>query len=143
MTKKLYRTAQGKTIDLGAIQLQNEQTRAVGNMKVNARGDLIDSLDRPIDSRTQQVEKQYRKQVSNVKDQPAQKSGPVTRKSQASVRPSTSVGEKSESVPVPQSDPTEDNATSGGLAAAIARARQIKQEPIRTAQQIAQNLNDD
>jgi hypothetical protein len=35
MTKSLYKTAQGKSIDMGALRLQNEKVRAVGNMKVN------------------------------------------------------------------------------------------------------------
>ena len=41
MTKDVYRTAQGKPLDMGALRLQNEQVRAVGNMKVNARGDIV------------------------------------------------------------------------------------------------------
>lgn len=64
MTSKVYRTAHGKTIDLGALQLKNEKVRAVGNMNVNARGDLLDSKNRPIDSRNQQVTKQYNKQTN-------------------------------------------------------------------------------
>ena len=32
---KMYRSSQGKGIDLGALLLQNETVRAVGNMNVN------------------------------------------------------------------------------------------------------------
>ena len=39
MTRKVYKSAMGQPIDLGALLLQNEQDRAVGNMNVNARGD--------------------------------------------------------------------------------------------------------
>lgn len=39
--KKVYRTAQGKTIDMDKLRLSNENTIAVGNMKVNARGDQL------------------------------------------------------------------------------------------------------
>lgn len=39
--KKVYRTAQGKTIDMDKLRLANEKTIAVGNMKVNARGDQL------------------------------------------------------------------------------------------------------
>ena len=67
MTQKTYRTAQGKIVDLGALQLRNENVRAVGNMPVNARGDLIDGNNRPIDTRNEQVARQYTKQTaSNV-----------------------------------------------------------------------------
>lgn len=71
MTKKVYRTAQGKTVDLGALQLQNETVRAVGNMGVNARGDRVNSKNQPVDSRTQQVNRAYKKQTSsNVSNDP-------------------------------------------------------------------------
>lgn len=39
--KTVYRTAQGNEIDLNKLINQNELTLAVGNKKVNARGDLI------------------------------------------------------------------------------------------------------
>ena len=41
MTK--YSTAMGKNIDMAALKAQNEKVRAVGNMNVNARGDVLDS----------------------------------------------------------------------------------------------------
>jgi glycine cleavage system H lipoate-binding protein len=67
MTQKVYKTAQGKTVDMGRLMLQNEKTRAVGNMKVNARGDLVDDMNNVISSKPQQVNKQYNKQVQNPK----------------------------------------------------------------------------
>jgi hypothetical protein len=51
MTNKVYRTAMGKPVDIGALLLQNETVRAVGNMSVNARGDVIDSRNKVIDSK--------------------------------------------------------------------------------------------
>jgi hypothetical protein len=63
MTSKVYKTANGKTIDLGSLALKNEHVRAVGNMKVNARGDLVDDMNNIIDSKTQQVNRQYNKQI--------------------------------------------------------------------------------
>jgi glycine cleavage system H lipoate-binding protein len=65
MTKSVYRTAQGKMIDMGKLVLQNESIKAVGNMNVNARGDLVDDHNRVIASKSQQVNKQYNRQVSN------------------------------------------------------------------------------
>ena len=40
---KTYRTANGKQVDFGALLLANEKAPALGNMNVNARGDLIDA----------------------------------------------------------------------------------------------------
>ena len=59
MTKAVYRTAQGKMIDMGALRLQNERVRAVGNMKVNARGDQIDDRGGVVATKPSQVNKQY------------------------------------------------------------------------------------
>lgn len=131
MTRKVYRTAQGKMVDLGALQLRNENVRSVGNMKVNARGDLIDSNNRAIDSRNQQVDRQYRRQTSNVANDS------VRSKRHAAVP----------DIPVPPEDfqddfvkPAEDAAPAAtGLAAAIARARKVKQEPLKTPREVAQH----
>ena len=118
MTQKTYRTAQGKIVDMGALQLKNENVRAVGNMSVNSRGDLIDGANRPIDTRNQQVARQYKKQISsNVSDSQVYSSS--RNKIQADI-------------PVPPED-FEDNFKKDkieipgeGLAAAIARAKQTK-----------------
>jgi hypothetical protein len=67
MTNKIYRSAQGKVVDLGALVLQNENTRAVGNMKVNARGDRIDENGKIIATRGEQVNKSINRTTSNVK----------------------------------------------------------------------------
>lgn len=61
MTNQVYKTAQGRQIDMGAIKLKHENERAVGNMKVNARGDILDGANQPIERREQQVRRQYKK----------------------------------------------------------------------------------
>lgn len=60
-----YRSAQGKTVDMGVLQKQNEQVRAVGNMSVNARGDLVDSNNQVIQNRNASVAGQYNRTVNN------------------------------------------------------------------------------
>lgn len=62
---KMYRTAQGKTIDMAALASKNETVRAVGNMKVNARGDTIDGNNKVILPATQRVNEMYAKTVGN------------------------------------------------------------------------------
>lgn len=69
MTKNVYKTAQGQQIDMGALILRNETERAVGNMNVNARGDIVDNQNRPIASRTEQVRRNYNRQT-NVSQAP-------------------------------------------------------------------------
>lgn len=144
MTRKIYRTAQGKMIDLGALQLRNENVRAVGNMSVNARGDLIDADNRPIDTKNKQVSRQYRKQTSNVTDQHVVSSGSTNYENKKSklVQKKSKTTAKS-SIPTPPEDfdddfdkpeTTEDDKSfEGGLAAAIARAREVRQKAIEAS----------
>ena len=40
-SRKTYRSMQGKEVDLDKLRVKNELTLAVGNAKVNARGDEI------------------------------------------------------------------------------------------------------
>jgi len=41
MSRKVYRTMQGKQIDLDALVSKNEAMPAVGNVRMNARGDEL------------------------------------------------------------------------------------------------------
>jgi hypothetical protein len=70
---KNYRSAQGKTVDMAALAAKNERTRAVGNMKVNARGDTIDATGKIILPVTQKVGEKYQKTVGNRSAQPVKK----------------------------------------------------------------------
>ena len=144
MTKKQYRSAMGKVVDMGALQLQNETVRAVGNMNVNARGDTLNSTNQIIDKKSQQVRRQYRRQ-SNVGTQEVATSNVALRKSN---QPASEVFEDSfddlpednnvvaedivaEPAPAPAYEPK------GGLAAAIARSRTVKQQLEKTPRQLA------
>lgn len=60
-----YRSALGKSVDMGSIASKNEHVRAVGNMKVNARGDTIDSQGRVVTPVTRKVSDGYQRTVSN------------------------------------------------------------------------------
>jgi hypothetical protein len=54
-----YKTARGKTIDMDKIKLANEQVTAVGNMKVNARGDKLGAGGKVIAGRNQVMDRVY------------------------------------------------------------------------------------
>jgi hypothetical protein len=202
MTNRVYRSAQGKMVDLGTIVLQNEHVRAVGNMKVNARGDKIDSLNQVIETRTERIQRHNDRTSTNVSSAPPQTSSKKTQpvktknKNKTKVQPQTQIqsrghAQDNEPDPVqetppapapivepprpveqrvvtqpppvarppvpaqPQSrapevdlknpvkpalSPAAGNPnTSGGLAGAIARSREIKQELDRTRRQKAQD----
>lgn len=63
MAGNIYKTANGKTVDMRSLALKNETVRAVGNMSTNARGDLLDDANQVILSKPQQVQQQYTNQV--------------------------------------------------------------------------------
>ena len=158
---KMYRSSQGKGIDLGALLLQNENVRAVGNMGVNARGDRIDNKGKSIDSRVQQKKRQYNKQIGPQDVAPAENSTSDTSNSQyvlpevvePKAVPKTDTAKKTPArkKTVKKSTPVIDESIidvepkaeakpkASGLADAIARAKQIKQEAIVPPRQAAQN----
>jgi hypothetical protein len=68
MTKDIHRSANGKQVDMGSLRLRNENVRAVGNMKVNARGDLVDDKNQVITPKNQQVNQNYNNQTKRPQD---------------------------------------------------------------------------
>jgi hypothetical protein len=60
-----YRSALGKSVDMRSITSRNESVRAVGNMKVNARGDTIDGQGNVLTPATKKVNDGYQRTVSN------------------------------------------------------------------------------
>jgi hypothetical protein len=85
---KQYRSAQGKTVDMAALAAKNERTRAVGNMKVNARGDTIDATGKIIVPVTQKVGQKYQATVGNRTAQPVKnKAKPAKEVAQPVVEP--------------------------------------------------------
>jgi hypothetical protein len=61
-----FKTAGGKTIDIDNLRLQNEKTIAVGNMKVNARGDQLGRGGEIITPKSQVMTQQYPKMQSPI-----------------------------------------------------------------------------
>ena len=55
----MYKTAQGKTIDMDKLMRQNELVPAVGNARVNARGDLIGAGGQISQGRNQLMDQVY------------------------------------------------------------------------------------
>lgn len=154
MSKKVYRTAQGKTVDLGALQLQNETVRAVGNMGVNARGDKVNPQNATVDSRNNKVSQHYKKQTrTNVVDDVVYDSKQAVKKQKKSatktqpqvesvVEEVTEVIEEEVVVAEPVAkEPVKVNKPKpvSGLAGAIAKAKSVKQEPMKTPRQISQS----
>ena len=64
--------ARGTSIDMNLLRKQNEKIRAISNVKLNARGDTIDSNNKVVQSINQRVQRQYDAQVQpkNVETPP-------------------------------------------------------------------------
>ena len=71
MAKK-YRTARGKIVDMDAIRLANEEVIAVGNMRVNARGDQLGKGGKIVKSRNEIMKAHYKKPTKAAVDELAQ-----------------------------------------------------------------------
>ena len=132
----------GKPVDMGALLLQNENIRAVGNMNTNARGDIIDSSNRVVETKSRQAQRKYRRQT-NVSAGPAT-SSTVSAKQQG-MESVVDINDtfddlfQDEPEPPPVTPVAENkSAPRSGLAAAIARSREVKQELEKTARQRAQ-----
>jgi hypothetical protein len=148
MTSKVYKTAQGKSVDLGTIMLQNEHVRAVGNMNVNARGDIIDSGNKVIETKNRQIQKQNA-QTTNVSSATVHTSTRAAKRAQAAQTTDPEIVDAPVDTPLPDVPvdtivtapaPVADIPTSGGgLAAAIARSKIVKQEKEKTAREMQQS----
>jgi len=66
-----YRTAQGKMVDMSQLAARNEKVRAVGNMNVNARGDIVDSHNKVITDNTKRVKASYQKIINEKQNNQA------------------------------------------------------------------------
>ena len=61
----IYRTAQGRSLDMSALAARHEKVRAVGNGKMNARGDIIDPEGRVVVPAGVKTTDRYSKTVGN------------------------------------------------------------------------------
>jgi hypothetical protein len=95
----IYRTAQGRPLDMASLAAKNEKTRAVGNMNVNARGDTIDSHGKVITPVTRKVGNRYNNSVAN----------PESNRARATVRPKPEASPEVDTTPaqVVEAEPVE------------------------------------
>ena len=69
--KRMYRTMQGRYIDIEKLRGANEDARAVGNMNVNARGDVLGRSGQVVETKQEVVKKYYEMPRGRVDDTPA------------------------------------------------------------------------
>ena len=93
--KRMYRTMQGRMIDIEQLRSANEDIRAVGNMNVNARGDILGPGGQIATPKADVIAKYYEQPKGRVDDTPI-------RMRQTPPRRVAPVSQVVESKPVPQ-----------------------------------------
>ena len=135
----------GKVVDMGALMLQNENIRAVGNMSANARGDKLDSANRVIDRKNQQIKRQQKKHVAPENLIPATSNAALRRAEVAEMKIDPmdnfdDLPEDTDTEVVPETAPVQETKVpQGGLAAAIAKAKTVQQTKLPTLREAAKS----
>ncbi len=68
--KKMYRSMQGRMIDVEKLRAANENVQAVGNMNVNARGDVLGAGGQVVTPKETIIKKYYEQPKGMVSDTP-------------------------------------------------------------------------
>jgi hypothetical protein len=69
--KRMYRTMQGRMVDIEKLRSANESVQAVGNMNVNARGDVLGAGGQVVTPKSQIIKKYYEQPKGMVSDTPS------------------------------------------------------------------------
>lgn len=68
--KRMYRTMQGRMVDIEKLRAANESVQAVGNMNVNARGDVLGRGGAVVTPKETVIKKYYEQPKGMVSDTP-------------------------------------------------------------------------
>jgi len=69
ITRKQHRSMRGKVVDMDLLRKKNELVPAIGNAKVNARGDELGPGGKIVKKREEIVKEFYEKNTKGVKDE--------------------------------------------------------------------------
>ena len=68
--KRMYRTMQGRMVDIEKLRAANESVQAVGNMNVNARGDVLGPGGAVVTAKEKVIQRYYEQPKGKVDDSP-------------------------------------------------------------------------
>ena len=68
--KRMYRTMQGRMVDIEKLRAANESVQAIGNMNVNARGDVLGAGGKIVTPKETIIKKYYEQPKGMVSDKP-------------------------------------------------------------------------
>jgi hypothetical protein len=136
---RVYKSARGKMIDIDQVKLANEDTVAVGNMRVNARGDQLGAGGQVVAGRNE-----IQDQVHAVDEAPYSPNDPATHAAQEAVAEQNNKNQMlhelarslvsqvaAEDIVIPDVNADTAAAPEGTLAAAVAKPAVVKQAPVQ------------
>jgi hypothetical protein len=131
---RIYKSARGKMVDMEAIKLANEDTIAIGNMKVNARGDKLGPGGRVDTGRNQIMDQVYAVNNSTghspndpevYAERQAQMDASKAEKLHNLANSLLTTVSEEDAVPA---NATQPSATRGSLASSVAKTKVVTQE---------------
>ena len=112
--RKLYRTMQGRMVDIEKLRAANEDIRAVGNMNVNARGDVLGPGNTVLKTKEQVMREYYEAPKGRASDVPTRKisraprqTAPVTENKVITPQPKQVQGQTTKFNPKQEAQPVE------------------------------------
>jgi hypothetical protein len=141
---RLYRSARGKSVDIDRLKLSNETAIAIGNMRVNARGDVLGAGAQIAAGRNAVMD-----QVYSVSDAGYSPNDPQTYSNQQAVIQASTAQELNDlannlTVAITTPETTTDTtpavpAARGTLASSVAAPATVTQEPLPTPKEQAKS----
>jgi len=74
--RKVHRSANGKIVDMDMLRQRNELTPAVGNARVNARGDQLGTGGKIVRKKEELLKDYYQSNPGVIEEQPVAKNQP-------------------------------------------------------------------
>jgi len=128
---RIYKSARGQAIDIDKIKLSNENAIAVGNMRVNARGDKLGAGGQVVAGRNQIMDQAYAVPSGgyspNAPEVFAEREQQAAKSQAEQLFNLTNNLVETDTAEAPVADTT---ATRGSLASSIAKTVSVTQEPI-------------
>jgi len=119
--KKMYRSMQGRMIDIEKLRAANEAVQAVGNMNVNAKGDVLGAGGKVVIKKETVMRKYYEQPKGMVSDTPTKNKPTEAPKAEPvkTVQKTAPVASKTSSKKTVASKPKTESTTKKGIDAAL------------------------
>jgi len=138
MARRVHRTARGQVVDMESLRLANDGTIAVGNMKVNARGDELGFGGKVVRTKKEVMDETYKVHTMVPQDDTVYRDAEESEA--VNIKPTSSGVEtvvKEEPTPTvegfvaPKEEPvSEPQVMRGGLAAALAKKVEMSEPDV-------------